>query len=71
MTPQAVIDYFGSAAATARALGLRSHASILKWLALGAVPAPRQAQIEEVTGGALRASVKPWEDAHGTGSDKA
>jgi len=54
MTPQAVIQHFGSITKAATALGIKPP-SVSEWLTKGRVPAIRQYQIEQATKGQLRA----------------
>lgn len=54
MTPNAVIEHFGSITKTAQALGIKPP-SVCEWLTRGRVPEVRQYQIEQATGGMLRA----------------
>lgn len=54
MTPQQVLDHFGTQAEIARALGCKQP-SVAEWFADGKVPEGRQYQIELATNGALRA----------------
>lgn len=52
MTPQAVVEHFGTIAAAARALDIKGP-SISGWIANGEIPIDRQCQIEVITGGRL------------------
>lgn len=54
MTPQEVIEHFGTVAAAARALKLKGP-SLYGWISDGRIPIDRQCHIEIVTRGALRA----------------
>lgn len=54
MSPEQVIEHYGSQAKVAVALGI-SQPSIWEWVENGRVPLVRQYQIELATGGALRA----------------
>ena len=54
MTPQELIDYFGSQSAAAAALGI-TQPSVWDWLQAGEIPESRQYQIQLATDGALRA----------------
>lgn len=54
MTPQQVIEHFGSQTKTARALGL-AQSTVAGWIVDGEVPEARQYQIEMATRGLLRA----------------
>lgn len=54
MTPQDIIEHFGTIAAAARALDIKGP-SISGWVSNGEVPIDRQCQIEVVTGGRLMA----------------
>jgi ParB-like chromosome segregation protein Spo0J len=56
MSPRQVIDFFGTQAATAKALGL-TQPTVSGWLTDGAIPIERQYQIEMATNGALRADL--------------
>ena len=49
MTPKQVIDYFGTQANAASALGI-NQASIAKWVKTGCIPSLRQLQLESFTG---------------------
>jgi len=49
MTPQQVIDHYGSQSAAARALGIKQPA-IAQWLIDGKVPPVRQYQVAHLTG---------------------
>ena len=55
MTPNDLLEYFGSKAEIARAIGIEPP-SITDWFKDGEVPEVRQYQIELATDGALRAS---------------
>ena len=55
MTYNQVLSVFGSQAGIARALGIQQP-SVWAWAHTGVVPLLRQYQIEQITGGALRAS---------------
>ena len=52
MTPEQVIEHFGSITAVATALKLQPP-SVSGWKAQGKVPIDRQCQIEVITGGRL------------------
>ena len=67
MDVEHVIAHFGGLKQTAEALGLRSHAAVHHWKRDG-IPAPRQAQIEEITAGKFKADRKPWEAGGGEAS---
>lgn len=54
MTPQQVLDHYGSQAEIARVLGCR-QSSVFEWFDKGEVPDGRQYQIEIATGGVLKA----------------
>jgi DNA-binding transcriptional regulator YdaS (Cro superfamily) len=54
MSPQQVLEHFGTQAEIARALGCRQP-SVAEWFAEGRVPEGRQYQIELATKGALKA----------------
>ncbi len=54
MTPDQAIQHFGSISKLARALGL-ANPTIYDWLNAGAIPEPRQYQIELATCGRLQA----------------
>lgn len=56
MTPNQVIEHFGTQEAAAVALGLEQP-SIAGWVKSGEVPEVRQYQIELATEGKLRASI--------------
>lgn len=49
-----VIDYFGSRAALAKALGV-SPPAVTIWCSLGRLPGERAIQIERLTAGVIRA----------------
>lgn len=55
MKPNDVIRHFGTQVLTARALGM-TQGSVSLWVRRGVVPYRRQLQIEQVTGGQLRAN---------------
>lgn len=55
MTPDDLLEYFGTKAEIARAVGVEPP-SLTDWFNSGKVPEVRQYQIEIATGGALRAS---------------
>ena len=55
MTPQQVIEHYGSQAAAAKALGL-NRATVCTWLARKRIPETRQAWIQLLTNGKLRAT---------------
>lgn len=52
MTPQQVIEHFGSQQAVAIALSV-SQPAVAAWVATGSVPPGRQAQLQIITGGKL------------------
>lgn len=52
MTPNQVVDFFGSQSKAARALGIEQP-SIHGWVSSGSIPEVRQYQIELATSGAL------------------
>jgi hypothetical protein len=52
MTPQQVLDHFGTQAEIARVLGCKQP-SIAEWFEKGEVPEGRQYQLEIATDGAL------------------
>lgn len=54
MTPQELIDYFGSQSAAAAALGI-TQPSVWDWLQAGEIPESRQYQIQLATDGNLKA----------------
>lgn len=54
MTPQQVLDHYGSQSEIARVLGCR-QSSVFEWFEKGEVPDGRQYQIELATGGTLKA----------------
>lgn len=54
MTPQQVIDFFGTQEKTAQALGIRQP-SVSDWVTNGKVPPGRQFEIEIRTNGQLKA----------------
>jgi len=54
MSPDQVVEFFGTQSKAAKALGI-VQSSISEWVIAGAVPEARQYQIELATGGALRA----------------
>lgn len=56
MSPQEVIEFYGTQAKAATALGMR-QSSVAEWFTKGEVPEGRQYQIELATGGALRADL--------------
>ena len=55
MTPNDLLEFFGTKAEIARACGVEPP-SITDWFASGEVPETRQYQIELATNGQLRAS---------------
>lgn len=55
MTPNDLLEYYGTKAEIARAIGVKQP-SITEWFNGGEVPEDRQYQIELATNGALRAS---------------
>lgn len=54
MHPKQLIEYFGTQAKAARALGL-SQPTVAGWVEAGEIPEARQYQVEIATSGALRA----------------
>ena len=56
MTPQEVVEFFGTQVAAATALGIK-QSSISEWVVKGEIPETRQYQIELATAGALRADL--------------
>lgn len=54
MTPHQVVEHFGSQQAVADALRI-SQPAVAKWIAEGCIPEGRQAQLQIITGGKLRA----------------
>lgn len=52
--PSDVVEYFGSGAAAARELRLKSRAIVSYWLKRGRVPELRARQASEVSGGVLK-----------------
>jgi len=57
MTYDDVIAHFGSAAATARALGYKHRQRVHKWKAMGFIPTGEQALIEIITARKLKANL--------------
>lgn len=57
MTPQEVIQHFGTQVKAAQALGIK-QSSVAGWIKNGVVPEGRQYQIQLLTGGQLRADQK-------------
>ncbi len=55
MTPNDILEFFGTKSEIARALGIEVP-SICEWFDKGKVPETRQYQIELATNGQLRAS---------------
>lgn len=55
MTPQQVLDHFGTQAEIARVLGCKQP-SVAEWFDKDEVPEGRQYQLELATGGALKAA---------------
>ena len=55
MTPQDLLQHFGSQSAIAKALGCKQQ-TVFEWFEKGQVPEGRQYQTELATGGALRAT---------------
>jgi hypothetical protein len=55
MTPQQVLDHFGTQAEIARVLGCKQP-SVAEWFEKGEVPDGRQYQLELATAGALKAN---------------
>ena len=54
MTPQQAIDHFGTQGALADALGI-SQPAVAQWVAEGRIPDGRQAQLQIITAGKLKA----------------
>lgn len=54
MSPKQLIEFFGTQAKAARALGL-SQPTVAGWIVAGEIPEARQYQVEIATNGALRA----------------
>lgn len=68
MTPQEAIAFFGSQVALAEALGIKQP-SVAEWVRNGAIPWPRQFQIQHVSNGGLVAEpVDPKSRSDGTES---
>jgi len=57
MSPQQVIEHFGSQTKTAEILGC-GQSTVAGWLEQGYVPPGRQAQIQLLTGGQLTAEAQ-------------
>ncbi len=57
MTPNDVVQHFGTQVKAAQALGIK-QSSIAGWIKNGAVPEGRQYQIQLLTGGKLQADRK-------------
>lgn len=54
MSPDILVEHFGSITATARAFGIKPP-SVSEWVKNGRIPEPRQYQAEVLTDGKLRA----------------
>lgn len=66
MTPQELLDHFGSLTEAARALNVKPP-SVSEWVSSGVVPLGRQCQAEIITEGKLRADREALAPAAGNG----